>query len=153
MIGKNQNNRQWFSIKIAVLKNFTKLKGKHQHARLLFLVKLQAENGNFFKKWLLYRCFPVNFNKFLGILFWQKTSGQLLLKNSWRELFSWFHSILKSLLPSLAFKIIYSVLVCFSKETGPPQALSYWGGNIFQNRTPFKASEATSFRKRSRLQY
>ena len=37
--------------------------------------------------------------------------------------------------------------------TGPPQALSYWGGNISQNRAPLKAFEATSSRKRSRLQY
>ena len=38
-------------------------------------------------------------------------------------------------------------------NTGPPQALSYWGGNIFQNRALFKVFAAASFRKRSRLQY
>ena len=35
---------------------------------------------------------------------------------------------------------------------GPPQALPYWGDNIFQNRAPLKAFEETTFRKRFRLQ-
>ena len=35
--------------------------------------------------------------------------------------------------------------------TDPPQALSYWGGNVFQNNAPLiKAFEATSFRKRKK---
>ena len=46
-------------------------------ARDSFLIKLQA--CNFIKKESLYRCFPVNFAKFLRTPFLQNTSGQLLL--------------------------------------------------------------------------
>ena len=45
------------------------------------------------KKRLWHRCFPVNFEKFLRALFLQKTSGWLLLKNSyisWVIKRSWF---------------------------------------------------------------
>ena len=40
----------------------------------------QPKACNFLKKRLWHRCFPVNFAKFQRTLFWQNTSGRLLLK-------------------------------------------------------------------------
>ena len=41
------------------------------------------------------------------------------------------------------------ILYNISERAGPPQAFSYWGGNVFQNKAPLKAFE---FRRRSGLQ-
>ena len=51
-----------------------------------------------------------------------------------------------------AYDIINMINEC-AAPTGPPQDLSYLGDNVFQNRAPLKALEATPLRKRSRLQY
>ena len=56
-----RSSHQRCSIKIGVLKNFSKFTGKH-----LFLS-------------LWHRCFPVNFEKFLQTSFLRNGSGQLLL--------------------------------------------------------------------------
>ena len=50
------------------------------------------------------------------------------------------------------YDIIDMINEC-AAPTSPSQALSYLGDNIFQNRAPLKVFEATSFRKRFRLQY
>ena len=49
------------------------------------------------------------------------------------------------------FDIPVQLFVQLNHYSGPPQALSYWGGSIFQNRAPLKKSQTTSFRKSSRL--
>ena len=64
-----------------VLRNFTKITGKHL-CQSLFLIKLQAlglRPATLFKKRLWHRCFPVNFAKFLRTSFSQNTSRRLLL--------------------------------------------------------------------------
>ena len=61
---KNKSSHQSCSVKKGVLRNFAKFTGP---ATLL-------------KKRLWYRCFPVNFAKFLRTAFSQNTSGRLLLK-------------------------------------------------------------------------
>ena len=48
-------------------------------ARVSFLIKLQAPPAALLKRWLCYRCFPVNFEKCLRTRFLQNTSGRLLL--------------------------------------------------------------------------
>ena len=48
-------------------------------ARVPFLINLQAQLATILKKRLWHRCFPVNFAKFLRILFLKNTSGRLLL--------------------------------------------------------------------------
>ena len=48
--------------------------------RVSFLIKLQAEACNFIKKRLWYKCFPVNFTKFLRTLFFVEHLRWLLLR-------------------------------------------------------------------------
>ena len=69
------------SVKKVVLRNFAKFTGKHLCQRL-FLIKLQVlglRPATLLKKSLWYRCFPINFAKFLKTPFLQNTSGRLLL--------------------------------------------------------------------------
>ena len=56
-----------------LLRNFVEFIEKHMY-RVPFLIKLQA-----LKKRPWYRCFPVNFAKFLRTSFLHNTSGRLLL--------------------------------------------------------------------------
>ena len=78
--------------KKVVLRNSAKFRGKHLCQRLFFnkvagqacardsfLIKLQVRPATLLKKSLWYRCFPVNFAKFLRTPFLQNTSGRLLL--------------------------------------------------------------------------
>ena len=66
------------SVKKGVLRNLVKFTG-NTCARDSFLIRLQARPTTLFKKRLWYRCFPVNFAKFLRTTFLQNTSGRLLL--------------------------------------------------------------------------
>ena len=62
-----------------VLGNFTKLTGKHL-CKSLFLNKVAGlRPATLLKKRLWYRCFPVNFVKFVRTPFLQSISGWLLL--------------------------------------------------------------------------
>ena len=61
-------------MKKGVLRNFTKLTGKHLCYSLFF-----NKAAGLSKKGLRLRCSPINFAKFLEIPFSQKTSGQLPL--------------------------------------------------------------------------
>ena len=65
------------SVRKGVLRNFSKLTGKH-------LCLLQP--ATLLKKRLWHRCFPVNFAKFLGTPFLQNTFGRLLLNIRCKEL-------------------------------------------------------------------
>ena len=65
-----RSSHQRCSIETGVLKNFTKLTGKHLY-QSLFLNKVAG---------LRHRCFPVNFAKHLRIPFLQNTSERLLLE-------------------------------------------------------------------------
>ena len=83
--------RRYF-VKKSVLRNFAKLTEKHLCQGLFFnkVADLYGEiyvfspnaekcrSVNLLKKSLWYRCFPVNFAKFLRTLFLQNTSGRLL---------------------------------------------------------------------------
>ena len=71
----SQNNRrshQSCSMRKGALRNFTKLTGKRLCQGLSFLLLL--------KKRLWYRCFPVNFAKFLRTLFLQNPSACGIMK-------------------------------------------------------------------------
>ena len=69
---KNRSSHQRCSLQNGVLRNFTKLTGKHLCQGLFFF--------HFFKKENLAHCFAVNFVKFLRTPFLQNTSGRLLLE-------------------------------------------------------------------------
>ena len=81
--------------KKGVFKNFAKFTGK-QLCWSLFLKSWRSKACNFIlKKRLHYRCFPVNFVKFLKRPILRSTSGRLLLTVKWKtnrlELkWSWF---------------------------------------------------------------
>ena len=78
------SSHQRCSLKKGVLRNFSKFTGK-QLRHGLFLNKLAGLRlATLLKKSLWYKCFPVNFAKFLRKPFLQNTSsGQLLLKCQW----------------------------------------------------------------------
>ena len=62
-----------------VLRHFAKFTGKHLCQSLFFNKVAGLRPATLLKKRLWYRCFPVNFAKFLGTPFLQSTSGRLLL--------------------------------------------------------------------------
>ena len=62
-----------------VLRNFTKLTGKHLCQSLFFNKVADLKPATSLKKRLCHRCFSVNFAKFLKTPFLQNTSGRLLL--------------------------------------------------------------------------
>ena len=68
VITKNKSSHRKCSGKKDVLRNFSKFTGKHLHRQGFFLLK----------KRLWYRCFPVNFAKFLRTPFLQNISERLL---------------------------------------------------------------------------
>ena len=57
------------SVKIGVLRNFTKFTGKHLHQKLFFNKVAGLRPATLLKKSLWHRCFPVIFVKFLKTLF------------------------------------------------------------------------------------
>ena len=63
----------------SVLKNFVKSTGKHLCHSPFFNKVAGLEPATLLKKRLWYKCFPVNFAKFLRTPFLQNTYGQLLL--------------------------------------------------------------------------
>ena len=67
-------------MKKGVLRNFTKLTGKHLY-QSLFLNKVASFRPTILlKRRLWHRCFPVDFAKFLRTPFFKNTSGRLILK-------------------------------------------------------------------------
>ena len=67
------------SVKKCVLRNLTKLTGKHLCQSLFFSKVAGFGPVVLLKKRLRHRCFPVKFVKFLRTPFLQDTSGRLLL--------------------------------------------------------------------------
>ena len=74
-----RSSHQRCSLKKVFLKNFTKFTGKHLCWSLFFNKVSGLRPATLLKKRLQQRCFPVNFLKFLGTPFLQKTSQRLLL--------------------------------------------------------------------------
>ena len=74
-------------IKKYVLNSFTKFKGKHMCWRLLFHEVADLRHATLLKKSLQYRCFPLNFAKFLRTYFLQNITGRwhLNYRNSARH--------------------------------------------------------------------
>ena len=66
------------SVRKGVLRNFVKFTGKHL-CQNLFFNKVAGLPATLLKKRLWYRCFPVNFAKFLRTPFLQNTFLRLLL--------------------------------------------------------------------------
>ena len=62
-----------------VLRNYTKFTGKDLCQSLFFSKVTSSRSATSLKKRLWYKCFPVNFAKFLRTPFLQNTSGRLLL--------------------------------------------------------------------------
>ena len=74
-----RSSHQRCSMKKGVLRNFTKFPGKHLCQSLFFNKVAGLRPATLLKRRLWYRCFPVNFVKFLRTRFLQNTSGPLLL--------------------------------------------------------------------------
>ena len=67
------------SLKKVILRSFAKITRKHMCQSLLFNEVAGLKPATLLKKRLCYRCFVVNFAKFLRTPFSQNTSGWLLL--------------------------------------------------------------------------
>ena len=65
-------------VRKGVLRNFAKFTGKHLCQSLFFNKVTYLRPAILLKKRLWYRCFPVNFEKFLRAPFWQNNSGGCL---------------------------------------------------------------------------
>ena len=65
--------------KKGVYKNLSKFTGKYLCQGFFFKKVAGLRPGTLLKKRLWGRCFPANFEKILRTLFWQNTSGRLLL--------------------------------------------------------------------------
>ena len=74
-----RNNRPEVFCKKGVLRNFAKFTGKHLCQSLFFDKVAGLRPGTLFKKSLWYRCFPVNFAKFLRTSFFIEHLRWLLL--------------------------------------------------------------------------
>ena len=77
---KFRSSHRKCSIKIVALKNFTKFTGKHMCLSLFINKVAGLRPAILLTKTLWYRCFPVNFAKFLSTPFLQNTSGRVLLE-------------------------------------------------------------------------
>ena len=67
------------SVKIGVLKNYTKSTGRHLCQSVFYNKVAGLRSATLFKKRVWHRCFPVSFGKFLRTPFEQNTSGRLPL--------------------------------------------------------------------------
>ena len=65
---------------LKISQKFRKISQKSLLRQSLFFNKI-SRPATLLKKRLWHRCFPVNFEKFSRIPFWQNTSGRLLLKS------------------------------------------------------------------------
>ena len=74
-----RSNYQRCSMKKGILRTFAKFTGKHICQSLFFNKVPGLSSATLLKKRLMYRCFPVNFLKFLRTPFLQNTSGRMLL--------------------------------------------------------------------------
>ena len=72
---KNRSSHQRWSVKKGVPRIFAKFTGKHLCQSLFFNKVADLRSATLLKKSLWYRCFPVNFAKFLRTPFLQNTSG------------------------------------------------------------------------------
>ena len=74
-----RSSHQRCSIKNDIFKNFEKFTGKHLRRSFFFNKVAGLIRKPLSKKSLQYRCFPVNFARFLCTDFLKNTTGQLLL--------------------------------------------------------------------------
>ena len=84
-ISKTKSSHRRCSLKKGVLKKFAKFTGKHLCWSHFFHKVTGQKLATLLKKRLQYRCFLVNFAKFLRTPFSENTFGRLLLQN----LFAW----------------------------------------------------------------
>ena len=77
---KNRSNHQRCSGRKGVFRNSAKFTGRHLCQSLYFNKVAGLRPAPLLKQRHWYRCFPVNFTKFLRTPFLQNTSRQLLLK-------------------------------------------------------------------------
>ena len=83
-----RSSHQMYSVRKAVLRNFTKFTGKQLCQRLFFYkVGGGLRLATLLKNRLWHRCFPVNFAKLLQTTFLQNTSGRLLTDANLKNLF------------------------------------------------------------------
>ena len=86
MLQKNRSSRLEAFCRKGVLRNFEKFTGKHLYQSLLFNKAADLRTVTLLKKRFWYRCFPVNFSKFLKTLSIAEHLRWLLLKTSVNQL-------------------------------------------------------------------
>ena len=74
-----RSSHQRYSIQKGILKNFTKFPGKHLCQNLFFNKDAGLRLATLLKNRPWYSCFPVNFEKFLGIPILKNICERLLL--------------------------------------------------------------------------
>ena len=115
-----RSSHQRCSMKKGVPRKFVKLTGKHQCQCLFFNKVADLRPGTLLKNKLWHGCFPVSFTNFLGIPFLQNTSGRLLLRVAFRDVFrtlsnTWdvvLYKNIERLKTAIFFKTIH--LRCFA---------------------------------------
>ena len=86
MLQKYRNSRLEVFCRKGVLRNFEKLTGKHLYQSLLFNKVAGLRTATLLKKRFWYRCFPVNFSKFLKTPSITEHRRRLLLKTHVNQL-------------------------------------------------------------------
>ena len=86
MLQKNRSSRLEAFCRKGVLRNFEKFTRKHLYQSLLFNKAADLRTVTLLKKRFWYRCFPVNFSKFLKTLSIAEHLRWLLLKTSVNQL-------------------------------------------------------------------
>ena len=94
----SRSSHQQCSIKIDLLKNFTKFTGKHLCQSFFFNKVARLRSATLLKKRLWHTCFLVNFVKFLRTTFLQNISGRLFL--NFQQVAFWFIVLTKRLIVS-----------------------------------------------------
>ena len=90
--------------KKGVLRNFTKFTGKYQCQSVFFYKVARLRAAALLKKRPWHRCFPVNYVKFLRILFHIEHFWWPLLYNSWEIFIKWKISF-KNLIPWINWRL------------------------------------------------
>ena len=119
---KDRSSHRRCSVRKVVLRKFAKFTGKHLCQSLFFNKVASLRPVTLLKKRLWHRCFPVNFAKFLRIVFLQNTSGRLLLQVRLKSMLNAPNSTQNMALFYLELKIMpaqykmYYLQLCYLKE-------------------------------------
>ena len=104
------------SVRKGVLRNFAKFRGKHLCQSLVFNKVAGLRPATLLKKKLWYRCFPLNFAKFLRTPFLQNTSGRLLLDNLLYKDFLHLIQLRNAMFATLATSVLFKMKTSIKRK-------------------------------------